>query len=496
MASGTASGFDFGDVMQFYSTRLLAIKAGPGRGKFQKGQKEGLGLAHFSITKEGPTAGWLTPDSFLNSVTSMGERVCGYSKEGGEDKTTIADFVHPNDTANISQNQVITPSDVRIPFAIDQENFVSCVKRFDSGFTIGTCLEETCRKPAFVEIDGVKYPVFLCRFHVYYYRSYINGYNNLKYLMMKRGFGIRHYSNDMAKHPGPFEMLISDFFLFYTLVRHRHYAAFMAKAMFNPMLDPDPTTFTACTCAPCQHVYAKRPVAYPKYLARRVLLVLIAIYLLFVTTYSLVLATLPNSSRSKYGSTSASDVTMNKILFQLLLFTVTRATCFSIVNINITSGAGKTRLLAFLLASTDPLICILGRVANALLFNCSKHSKDLWAFFTDFWLMVSIIVSLGASYADVTVSAAQCNYDQCSVPLDQLSLLVVGVVLAMIMMMQYCNPVEILARHAFSEAAGTCSGYTLKEVMEFYTMQVKKRAEGETHLRIVRVKDDASRDCD
>ncbi|KAJ3398229.1 hypothetical protein HDV05_002654, partial [Chytridiales sp. JEL 0842] len=44
----------------------------------------------------------------------------------------------------------------------------------------------------------------------------------------------------------------------------------------------------------------------------------------------------------------------------------------------------------------------------------------------------------------------------------------------------------ILARHAFSEAAGTCAGYTIKEVMDYYKMQVKRCAGDKAHLGIVK----------
>ncbi|KAJ3399912.1 hypothetical protein HDV05_001437, partial [Chytridiales sp. JEL 0842] len=295
---------------------------GPGRGKFKAGRDaEGLGLAHFSIAKAGPTSGWLTPDSVLPSVTSMGEKVCGPSDDierefektistknadtiDNKDRGIISSGTDKSVTTLIIQRPKKSVKDTRIAFDIDLENFVSCPKTIDTGYSLGTCLETTCRLPTVVEVNGIKYPVYLCRYHVVYYRSYIHVTENAKVLADQCGFGFRHYNNDMKKHPGPLEMLVSDFRTFFAFARNKHLREFIVKTMFNPSIDPDPRAFTKCTCTSCQHIYAKRPISYPIYLLRRAALVLITIYLLFVTLYYLIYATLssPNTTGTKdYG---------------------------------------------------------------------------------------------------------------------------------------------------------------------------------------------------
>ncbi|KAJ3399518.1 hypothetical protein HDV05_001748, partial [Chytridiales sp. JEL 0842] len=169
-AAGTAAGFDFADIMRYYTTRLTSVKPGPGRGNFKPNQKEGLGLAHFSIEKAGTAVGWLTPDSFLVSVTSTGEKVCGHGPEVAD--SPGAESINNGQSPQLDATPIqiedpkleqyyLSLRDVKNPIpdhsGIEWEK-IRCPKLIDTGVTLARCMEKTCIKPIIVKVDDIEYP--------------------------------------------------------------------------------------------------------------------------------------------------------------------------------------------------------------------------------------------------------------------------------------------------------------------------------------------------
>ncbi|KAJ3410546.1 hypothetical protein HDV05_003648 [Chytridiales sp. JEL 0842] len=501
-AAGTAMGFDFADVMRPYTTRLSAVSAKGEEGRTAEGKKDySKEVAHFAIVPAGMGQGWLTADSYVVSTTILGEKVCGkgagaYLSAG---PYLSSEYATSGNVSNSSRNQTLVPvrTNTILPqyyqdieeadkvesgvsySAEEEEQPKPCPKLFDSGYCRATCMETVCKKGAVIKVMGESVTLLTCTYHNNFRVSSIYACSSYAW-MLKQGYGLRHCHSVHKRDQGPIEMLLSDFAMFWTFVSNVPLREYIIRTCLNTAVDPG--SYRTCACSNCQVIYAKRQDSFIWYMLTRPLVIFTTtFYMLYVAIY----LTLPANLRP-YNSPETESFKINKTLFQALFVFVTRGASFSIVNINITKGGDRVRLFAFLLASTDPLACIIPRLMQALFFNPRKYKRELWDFFTDFWLLLSIVAALGASYADVTVSAAQCDYGSCNVTTFQLALLVIGVLAFLLMAVNYTTHIQILARHAFSEAAGTCAGYNIKHLMDYYSMQIRKVSKEEAHLGIVR----------
>ncbi|KAJ3415096.1 hypothetical protein HDV05_005504 [Chytridiales sp. JEL 0842] len=445
-AAGTAAGFDFRDVMRYYTTRLLSVPARDG---------ETAKKAHFQIVPAKLGEGWFIPDSFLISKTMLGEKVCGGMRDALKTEE------------GTSEEKSDQPSDYR------------CPKLFDSGYCQMSCTESQCRQPIIKQVNGATYTILLCRYIGLSTSSYYFTPKNTLFLM-KQGYAIRHLHADFSKSPGPIEALATDYFFLYKVITNLKLREYLTKACFSS--DVDQKALGKCTCCNCQIVYAQHAgSSIVINLLVRILLFCSAMYLIAAVILVIVVSAGTDAFK-EYGF--GPSIALDKILFQALFFVVTRGASFSIVIINLTMITDRVRLMAFLLACTDPISCILVKLIHAIASNPRKYQTDILNFFTDFWLLACILVSLGATYADVTVSAARCTQTTCTVTYFELSLILVGAVISLVVSFRYRTPIQILARHAFSEAAGTCGHYTMKHVMAYYTTQLRKVSETEAHFAI------------
>ncbi|KAJ3409418.1 hypothetical protein HDV05_004439 [Chytridiales sp. JEL 0842] len=502
-ATGTAAGgFGFKEVMDFYSTHLEMV-GDTNNGMDGEGRKEGV--AHFKMfaVSEG-RLGWLTPDSFLVSRTFTGESVRGNpgALEGSdsvEEKPAVDDLqlVDASSTSLIpaSIRNSDEPVEGRSPMPIlstsnpllsnskalpkeQNDMFITkCPKTIDTGLSIFTCLETNCPAPETHVINGTPYTIITCRTKAHIYKRCVNGRSkNFRYCMNRR-FAVRHNFLEFGWTPGPVEALLADIDIFVPLVFDAKFRNYLTKAYYDPTIHNK--MFRKCGCCTCQLIYAKKRVSQARHIVSRVLLMCGCFYLLFAAGAIVFTALQMRSSNdftsaTALGSQGESLIRINKIFFQALLFILTRGASFAVVNINLTKFVSKNRIMAYLLAAADPVTCVLGKMIHALLTKPREHKTQVLALFTDFWLLSTLSASFLAAYADVTISAALCTYDLCQVTQVQIILLAIGVGIALMTAVTYLNPIEILGRHAFSEARGTCGGFELGDVVAEYKMQLKE----------------------
>ncbi|KAJ3415095.1 Ras GTPase ras2 [Chytridiales sp. JEL 0842] len=485
-AAGTAAGFDIRDVMRYYTTRLVSVPD-----EKLKNTDEMTKKAHFQIVQAKLGEGWLIPDSFLVSETLFGEKVCGggmRNGDGAEGESGNSVNLEASESSSIlkegiesspaKDNVIDIEESKRLPGYESTE--YRCPKFFDTGYCQMSCMESHCRQPIIKQVNGTPCTVLLCHYKGLSKTSYFFTPKNLAYLM-NREYSIRHLHTHFSRTPGPIEALCTDCFFLYKLIVNSKLRTYMIETCFNR--DIDQNALGKCKCCYCQPMYAQKSgSSIAINLLVRILLFCSAMYLIAATIVVIAVSAGIDESRQ---ATFGYNVTLNKILFQALFFLLTRGASFSIAIVNLNVIGDRARLMAFLLACTDPISCILVKLLRAIIYNPRKYQKEILNFFTDFWLMVCIGVSLGASYADVTVSAARCTPQVCTVTSFELSLILVGAVTSLLISFHHCTPIRTLARHAFSEAAGTCGGYTMKNVMAYYTTQLRKVSDTEAHFAIV-----------
>ncbi|KAJ3413322.1 hypothetical protein HDV05_008172 [Chytridiales sp. JEL 0842] len=537
-AAGTATGFEFADVMRFYTSRLVRVEEGVAHLSM-------VGVPRSSRDKDGVgrrrwTKGWVVPDSYITKKTTTGDTVCGgyddqcLEKGAGKDvegnsitrgkdnNTTRIDICISSEVSESPQ----TSNDSFSPYEVVQETKTllsgicsnsssssitkreyTCPKVIKTPYVHAYCLEPRCIAPLEIpnpEDPTKSYTLLKCQYllRAASPKRSLNPlsqnpmFHNAYLHLQQTGYSLRHFHMDWPRPVGPIEMLFRDIISQTTLAFNPKLNSYVQHASFNSTLDTE--RLGTCECFVCLQLYVKRRLICMTQPFVRLLMFLGTFYLLAVVLFMVI----TSPSKMPYSSTESSSLTVaairafrwgniygtftvNKLAFQGLFFGLTRGSTFAVASLYLTTETSKSRKMAILLATTDPISGILYKLFKSF-SQFSKNKADILSLFSDFWLLVALVASLGASYADVTVSASSCNESMCSVTPLELVLIVMGVMYAVLIAFLFAHPIQILACHAFSEAAGTCGGYNLGHVMAYYTNQLRKVSDKEAHYAIVK----------
>ncbi|KAJ3402763.1 hypothetical protein HDV05_008237, partial [Chytridiales sp. JEL 0842] len=161
-----------------------------------------------------------------------------------------------------------------------------------------------------------------------------------------------------------------------------------------------------------------------------------------------------------------------RVITQILFFVITRAACTAVFSIAMNSTlSDRKRLMAYMLAGADPFQGLATKLFKGF-FGWSEYGKHISACLTDFWVMAVALSAVGAVFGDVTLAANRCDTDACILTLWECVWLGICFLLSVYIFSIYRTPVELLSRHAFSEAAGTATGYDFADIMRYYTTRM------------------------